>query len=36
MVTGMTEGVASLRRERHVLTRAEALDPLQAVDDRVT
>lgn len=36
MVTGTTEGVAPPRREHHVLNRAEALDPLQSSEDRVT
>lgn len=36
MVTGAIEGVAPPRRDRHVLTRAEAIDPLRSTEDRVT
>ena len=36
MVTGATEGVAPPRRERHILARPEAVDPLHSKEDRVT
>jgi L-ascorbate metabolism protein UlaG (beta-lactamase superfamily) len=36
IVTGNSDGVGPPRREQHVLSRSEAVDPLRSTDDRVT